>query len=502
MVLIKTFKMKYVFYLLMLVFSITSFAQGCFEVVGYYPNWQWYDRDKLVNPQSIDYSKYTIINYAFLNPQPDGSITLFDSWADENLLLGQIDWASGGYVPNTSLIENAHAHNVKVLPSIGGWTLSDNFPGIAADATKRATFAQACVDLIQTYQFDGIDLDWEYPGFVDHGGTPQDIQNFTLLLQDVRTAIDAYGVSVGKTMLLTAAVGAGADKMDDVDWNAVEPLLDIINVMSYDFFGTWDAETNHNAPLFAPSQGDPSFNVATTIDRLLNQYGVSPNKITAGVPFYGRSLKTTGAPGLHVPTTGTADIQTFGLDDGTPLYYNILQNASLFTDNWDATAKVPYLTGNNGLNTFVSYDNEQSIELKAQHIVEQNLRGAIIWEITGDYIETSPGSGIILGTPLVDKLNDVFCNYTPQDPSAGINDSDVQPFEVYPNPANNELNIKFNRVSKGELSIIDLSGQLLKSVPVNHLEMEIDLHFLSKGSYLFVFTSNEGVPNRKMVQKL
>lgn len=494
--------MRRIILLLLAFTSLKSIGQGCHEVVGYYPNWQWYDRNKLVNPQTIDYSKYTIINYAFLNPQPDGSIDLFDPWADENLLLGQPDWATGGYIPNTSLISNAHSNNVKVLPSIGGWTLSDNFPGIAADATKRATFAQACVNLIQTYQFDGIDLDWEYPGFVDHGGTPQDIVNFTLLLQDVRTAIDAYGATIGKPMLLTAAVGAAGDKMDDVDWNAVEPLLDIINVMSYDFFGTWDAETNHNAPLFAPAQGDPTFNVASTVTRLINDHGVNPDKITAGVAFYGRTAKTVGPAGLHVPTTGSADVSTFVIDDGTPLYYNILQNMSLFTDNWDATAEVPYLTGNNGLNTFVSYDNVQSIELKAQFMVEQNLRGAIIWEITGDYIETTPGSGIISGTPLVDKLNDVFCNYTPQDPNAELISNEVDLFSVYPNPTSDELNVQFKDLTQGVLNIIDLSGKVLETVNVNHLEMTLNLNYLSNGIYLFEFTTNEGLSNRRMVQKL
>ena len=81
-----------------------------------------------------------------------------------------------------------------------------------------------------------------------------------------------------------------------------------------------------------------------------------------------------------------------------------MQKLSLFNENWDNVAKVPYLTGKDGLNTFISYDDLQSIELKAQFIVEKQLRGAIIWEITGDYIETFPGSGQVSGTPLVSKL--------------------------------------------------------------------------------------------------
>jgi chitinase len=174
---------------------------------------------------------------------------------------------------------------------------------------------------------------------------------------------------------------------------------------------------------------------------------------------------------------------------------------SLFADNWDATAKVPYLTGLNGLNTFVSYDNEQSIELKAQYIVEENLRGAIIWEITGDYIETSPGSGVILGTPLVDKLNHVLCNYSPQDPITGIVENDIKQFKVYPNPTKNEITVQFDHYSKGALTIVDFYGKILKTVKVNHFEMSLNLDFLSNGSYFVVFTSDNGTISRRLVQK-
>ena len=399
--------------LLLLIFLSLKFNAQCKEVVGYYPNWQWYDRAQLVNPQSIDYSKYTILNYCFFNPEVDGSISLTDPWADENLLFGEIDWVNGGYIPNTSIVDVAHSNGVPVLPSIGGWTLSDNFPGIAADPVKRTAFANACVNLISTYNFDGIDLDWEYPGYAPHGGGPADMNNFTLLLQEIRSAIDTYGDSVGKTMMLTIAVGAGGDRMDDIDWSSVASTVDIINLMSYDFFGAWNATTNHNAPLYPPASGDPTINLDSAVERLTSFYAVDPQKITVGVAWYGRSAKTVGTPGLHVPTTGAADMVTFALDDGIPLYYNIWGEMSSFTQNWDSQAQVPYLTGNGSLNTFVSYDDEQSIGLKAQYIVDNNLRGAIIWEITGDYIETSPGSGIEAGTPLADTLNSVLCNVPP-----------------------------------------------------------------------------------------
>lgn len=414
-------------------------AQGpCKEVIGYYPNWQWYDRGNLVNPESIDYSRYTIINYSFFDVLSDGSLQTLDPWADKNLLLGPINWsvAPAGYEssfdfgnadyhhPGQAFSDYCQTAGVKLLPSLGGWTLSFNFPAIAADPIKRQTFAHSCVELIEAFNFDGIDIDWEYPGYAPHGGTPADKENFTLLLAEVRQALDLAEIDLGKELLLTIAVGAAPARMEEVEWEAISELVDIINVMSYDYFGAWDPETNHNAPLTAPAAGDPGFNVAATIDRLLNQYAVSPSKVALGLGFYGRSVVTTGAPGLHVPSSGSADGATFSADEGSPLYYNILAAESLFEKHWDELAQVPYLTGLNGLQTFVSYDDSLSISLKASYAVEQNLRGVIIWEITGDYVETALGSGIIAGTPLADALNDALCSEAQEPVCLGDYDND------------------------------------------------------------------------------
>lgn len=483
------------------------FAQPCKEIVGYYPNWQWYDRSKLVNPLTIDYSKYSIINYAFFAPQSDGSINTTDSWADENLLLGQPDWNSGGYVPNTSIVSQAHLNGVKIVPSIGGWTLSNHFSSIAADPVKRQMFAQACVQLIQTYNFDGVDIDWEYPGFVDHNGTPADYQNFTLLLQEIRTEIDTYGQSVNKPMILTAAVSASYTKMDDVDWDNVVPLLDIVNVMSYDYFGAFDPIANHNSPLYAPSQGDAQFNLDQSIDLLLNTYNVPSDKITAGIAFYGRSMKTTSTPALFASNTGQADNITFQIDEGTPLYYTTLLNFDLFDEHWDANAKVPYLTGKNGLNTFVSYDNEESIELKAEFIMDNALKGAIIWEITGDYIETFAGSGVISETPLANKLNDVFCNYIPnsETDTSSANSLEIVKSNVivFPNPFTHQFIISGGSEEVDSFEIYDTCGQLLVAVKVESKEdLIVSMEEFQAGIYLLKLSiKNQAVVNQTIVKK-
>ncbi|MEO9533140.1 MAG: glycosyl hydrolase family 18 protein [Crocinitomicaceae bacterium] len=398
-----------------------SSAQGtCKEVIGYYPGWQWYDRNKLVRPETIDYDQYSIINYAFLYPLPDGQIQITDPWGDKNLLLGSINWgvAPAGYDsaydlgnpdyhnPGTSIVHHAHMNNTDILISIGGWTLSSDFPAIAADPVKRANFAHWCNEVIRMYDVDGIDIDWEYPGYEPHNGGPADMVNYTLLLKEVRDSLDV----IDQDLMLTAAFGAASDRMDDIEWNEMVATLDFINLMSYDFFGAFSPSTNHNSPLYTPAEGDPTFNCNSAIERLINDHNVPSDMINLGVAFYGRTAKTTGTPGLHVPTTGATDDGTFSADEGSPQYYNIVSNMSLFTEHWDSLAEVPYLTGNGSLNTFVSYDNEKSIGLKGQYVVDNDLAGVIIWEITGDYMESSPGSGVISGTPLADTLNLSLCN--------------------------------------------------------------------------------------------
>ena len=484
--------MQYKFFLIIIIFLLLGkniFAQSpCKEIVGYYPNWQWYDRNKLVDPQSIDYSKYTIINYCFMAPQTDGSITMTDAWADENLLNGEIDWVNGGYIANTSLIDIAHNNGVKVLPSIGGWTLSDNFPTIAADPIKRATFAQACVELIDSFNFDGIDIDWEYPGYAPHSGTAQDKGNFNLLLQDIRTAIDSFGLIVGKTMLLTAAVGAAEERMVDVDWSVVSQHLDIINLMTYDFFGAFSPLTNHNAPLYAPAQGNSGYNLDSAVIKLVNDFGVSPQKITVGVAFYGRSSTTAGIPSLHVATTGAVDNVTFFTDDGSPLYYNILEQMNLFTDNWDSQARVPYLTGNGTLFTFVSYDNEQSIAEKAQYIVDNNLRGAIIWEITGDYLETSSGSGVIANTPLVDTLNNVLCS----SPLSVFTQELPYTISSYPSPTSGKVSIELPKICANiNVVISNVAGKIISTKTIESARL-FDLEIKGETGFYMIQINADG----------
>ncbi|MBQ0732745.1 glycosyl hydrolase family 18 protein [Aquimarina celericrescens] len=326
------------------------------------------------------------------------------------------------------LLELAHQKGVKVMASIGGWSMCKHFPEMAADPVKRARFIEDCKTLIDM-GFDGIDLDWEYPGpfpGMNFTGSNADFTNFATLVQEIRAAI-------GADKLITAAMAADPKKLEGFNWSQLASTMDYFNMMTYDFNGGWSNIAGHNAPVY-PYEGAeaPDFNWQSTLNKLLS-LGVPANKINMGAPFYGRGVVTNGTASLNAPTTKVnVTIQPDGpistaadytnwpreVYDGTPNHFYIKQktgSGSGWTRKWDDQAKVPYMTKGN---FFLSYDDEESIGIKAAFINDNNLAGTIVWTVFGD-LEFS-GSAQSFGTklkrwsnvksPLVNKLNEVFAS--------------------------------------------------------------------------------------------
>ncbi|MEP2026416.1 MAG: glycosyl hydrolase family 18 protein [Reichenbachiella sp.] len=433
---------------------------------------------------NIDYSKYTILNYSFFGVAEDGSLhsgdhrnkniyqegqtqapsdilftDIYSSW-DFHILFGEIEavqyineetkqraesygyvvevggnswshpgWGLDGNLPLplpkeggvAGLLDMAHANGVKVMASIGGWSMCKHFPEMAADPVKRATFIADCEKLINM-GFDGIDLDWEYPGpfaGMNFTGSNADYANYTTLVQEIRDAI-------GADKLITAAFSASVQKLQGFDWPALSQTMDFFNMMSYDYNGGWSNKAGHNSPLYAYDGAEaPESNWHDTFTGLIG-LGVPANKINMGSAFYGRGVVTDGSASLNTttlkrnetvqpdgPIVTCADFTNWPKDvyDGTPNFYYIKQQAlgsgSDWTEHWDDQAKVPYLTKGN---YFLSYDNEQSIALKAQYVIDNNLAGTIVWTVYGD-LEIS-GSMQAFGSKLKrwSNVNSVLIN--------------------------------------------------------------------------------------------
>jgi chitinase len=459
-------------------------SQNCKEIIGYCPNWQWYARNNLFNPNNIKYKDYTILNYCFFKPETNGTISSTDVDADKTLLEG-----------SASVVALAHKAGVKVMASIGGWTLSDNFPAIAANATTRAAFAGGCNKLLKKYDLDGIDIDWEYPGYDEHMGTAADKKNFTTFMKQIRDSITVLGTKTSKQYKLSACFGASTERASYIEWANILPVLDMINLMTYDFFGEWDAVANHNSPLYAPASGEASFNLNSAFLMLTTQHNVPASKINLGVAFYGRSQK--GATALFSATSGQPDLTTFPEEEGAPAYYTVMANMSKFNYYWDNTAKVPYLLGKSGgtaAGTFVSFDDKKAIGLKATYINSKGARGAIIWDISHDLMETSPGSGVVAGNPLADTLHQILCpspNTITENAMAAIDD-----LSVFPNPASDHATLILNLAAEGTytLTMYDILGQELQSKKLTFTkgmnQVELAISGIKNG-YYFINVQNE-----------
>jgi len=245
------------------------------------------------------------------------------------------------------------------------------------------------------YDFDGIDIDWEYPGYAAHSGTADDTINYNLLLQEIRNELDLYGTITGKYYELTAALPCGPTIIDNIDISTVTDLLDQLNLMTYDFFGAWSDVVGVNAPLYYqtfPGAEYEEFNVDSCVKNWMAG-GATKDKINIGLPFYGRSF--ADAKGLNENHSG-ADTINWAEDEGTPQYFNIEKRLNEMISVRDEITKTQYAYFESG--GIVSFDDQRAICDKVEYAIDNELNGFIIWEITGDVRED-------LSTPLLDEVN-------------------------------------------------------------------------------------------------
>ncbi|MDR0508167.1 MAG: glycoside hydrolase [Dysgonamonadaceae bacterium] len=240
--------------------------------------------------------------------------------------------------------------SLKILLSIGGWT-SGRFSEMAMTENNRKNFAADCKRIVDEFNLDGIDLDWEYPTSNEAGisASPKDRENFTLLMQEIRK-------SIGNEKLLTFASAASAQYYD---FKALSEIVNFVNIMMYDVDSPpYHHSALHRSELVNEISADES--IAKHIEN-----GMSAKKLVLGIPFYG-----------HGDTKSLA----YSVD-----YKNIIKLTG-FVEKWDDVAKVPYLVNTKGEIALV-YENARSIAFKCEYLLQQHLRGAMYWEYSSDDAE-------------------------------------------------------------------------------------------------------------------
>jgi chitinase len=352
-------------------------------IVGYFPNWTHSRQGCEYKVEHVDASLLTHANFAFakIDAGPDKAKPRFKIAPYD-----PTDPGPNGQYAQFNALKKKHPH-LKTFYSIGGWTFNEGadkwiFSAMAETAERRADFIQAAMAHAREYGFDGVDIDWEYPGDGPRGGKPQDTQNFTKLLVEFRTAITAEAEKTGKPpLLLTIAAPAGSYYFRHLELDKIHEPLDWINLMTYDFAGPWDGKTGVNAPY-----RDIGMGIQGSVSAYLN-FGVPKEKIVVGLATYGRSFANVEQPNVDVVAKGSGPPLRCTRAEGMAGYFEVMEliKAGKYKAGWDEKSSTPYAY-DPAAKVWISYDDKKSITKKVEFIRQQDLRGAMFWSLdTDDY---------------------------------------------------------------------------------------------------------------------
>lgn len=326
---------------------------------------------------------YRVVGYATRwNPAQDRDLAKINTliFAFAEIHAGRVTLSPAATRRLQALVAlKARDPSLRVEISVGGWG-AGGFSEAAATAAGRQRFADSAAQLVATEHADGLDIDWEYPGHSESGihSSPDDRQNFTRLLQTVRTRLERAGRADGHTganhYTLSIAVADGPF-VSGVDIPAVARSVDWFNLMTYDFCNAMTPDTCHQTGLHASRLAPAD---ARTTARAVRQFlaaGVPSHKLVIGVAFYGREFGGV-APldaGLYQPYP-----KFIAFVPWTKLAAGFI-NQHGFVRHWDAQADAAWLW-NAKTHTFISYDDPESIAAKAAFVKAKHLGGIMYWE--------------------------------------------------------------------------------------------------------------------------
>ncbi|CAH0403338.1 unnamed protein product [Chilo suppressalis] len=369
-------------------------------VICYYGTWA-VNRPGLgkFGVEDVNPNLCTHIIYAFAGIDSNGTVIPLDIELDINM---------GNYRNFTNLKKK----NTKLKPmlAVGGWGEgSAKYSEMAADPAKRQNFIQSALDIIFKYNFEGFDLDWEYPNRRDTVHGVDDINNFSQLVKEMREEFDKHG------LILTAAVSSvEASASQSYNISAISKYLHYVNLMTYDMYGPWESLTGHNAGLHkgdfdGTTPREQLFTADVAVEYWLREgmKQLPTRKDSTRGPFYGHSFKlqSENNSDVRAPSNGSGIAGPYTAQAGLVGYNEfcaMLKSDPSWTIRRDHLAKVPYAV--NGLN-WVSYDDPESIRYKVKYALEKKLAGIMIWSIeTDDFYNVCGGGAYTLLKAINDAL--------------------------------------------------------------------------------------------------
>jgi len=392
-----------------------------FQSSGYYPSWGMYARGFDAIDLPVRYLNQ--IYYAFIGFHEDGSVYLLDSNSDPK------------QIPSIGVLMERYPYLHASL-SFGGWTLSAPFSQMANNSESLNNFLTNVVNALQETQFDGVDIDWEYPVLNGAPGeptyeTPQDAESYPNMLYQMRLALNNLAAAnkksgTGPTQYYISIAGPGGiDKLEALQkynpngWATVIKSVDVVNVMSYDFHGAFDQsnpppyDVSDFMSAMVTSPEDPfyqnpllrQYDVVSPIAMYL-QLGFASTQIGLGLPAYGRLVEVasigetfglyqtiTGTPPGQYDSTGSFDykcIQERQCNGYTQLPEDIIF-VNPTSSNLGNCSHTPW-GYSTSTSTFLTYDNADSATYKTCWAKTNNFRGFMVWDLSEDFVPSDPNS--------------------------------------------------------------------------------------------------------------
>jgi len=438
--------------------SSTPIKDSKYKLVCYYTNWSQY-RPTIGKflPEDIDPFLCTHIIFAF-GWLKNGRLAAFE----------ESDESGGGKVGLYTRIVNLKNKNpnLKVLLAIGGWSFGTaKFKEVAKTRFDRQTFVFSATNFLRKHNFDGLDMDWEYP-------KSSDKENFAALLTELSEAFTYEAEESGQErLLLSAAVPVGPDNVrGGYDVPAVAKALDFVNLMAYDFHGKWESQAGHNAPLYAPSS-DTEWRKQLSVEfaaKMWTRLGTPKEKLVIGMPTYGRSFQLQNRNNFKVnsPTKGGGTAGEYTREAGFLAYYEICQMLQKGANYiWDQEMKVPYLVQDD---QWVGFDDERAIRNKMDWVKENGYAGAMVWSVDmDDFNGTVCGSGVKY--PLVGAMREELFGIPRNTISREIEPEDIDWEIVSPNQLDNRADI--SQLEPERLDIKELLNSISRPKKKNPLPL-------------------------------
>ncbi|CAG7828119.1 unnamed protein product [Allacma fusca] len=378
------------------------------KVVCYYGSWAVY-RPGLgkFDVENIDPFLCTHIVYGFVGLGYDNKVNVLDSYNDL-----EDNYGKGAMKRFTGL--KSKNPNLKALLAIGGWNEgSSKYSDMVSSAASRRTFIDSVLQFLPSQNFDGLDLDWEYPGH--RGGKPEDKNNFDLLMAELREEFNKRGY------LLTAAVSAGeATIVNAYNIPNMARYLDFISIMAYDFHGAFDGYAHHHSPLYEypedRAHNSETFNMAHAV-KVWHDGGAPYDKLVLGLGSYGRGFTLDNANNNKPFDPASRPLPpaqyTRDIEGGVWGYNEICEDLS--RNQWEVVHvdafRAPYAVRGQ---YWIGYDDVDSITEKSIFARDLGLAGVMVWSIETDDFQGTCGETFPLVKAMWKAVNgDIIAPPTP-----------------------------------------------------------------------------------------